>query len=112
MFDSVRELYSEEIRRHGRRPEHAGRPEGFDASAKGDNPMCGDRIQVWVKYGTGESIAETGFQARGCAISVASADLIVAVEAALDHRSRAPEDTDFSALTPTPISIPLVGATT
>jgi nitrogen fixation NifU-like protein len=47
-----------------------------DTSAKGDNPMCGDRVQVFVRYAPDGSIAETGFDARGCAISVASADLM------------------------------------
>lgn len=61
---------------HGRHPRHAHRLETFDVTAKGDNPMCGDRIQVWVKLASDGSIAETGFDARGCAISVASADLM------------------------------------
>ncbi len=75
-FDDLRDLYQEVILDHGRHPRHARRLESFDASAKGDNPMCGDRIQVWVKYGPDSIIADTGFEARGCAISVASADLM------------------------------------
>jgi nitrogen fixation NifU-like protein len=39
--------------------------------------MCGDRVQVWVKYADDGSIAETTFDARGCEISKASADLMV-----------------------------------
>src|SRR5690349_18502225 len=76
MFDELRDLYQEVILDHGQRPRRARKLEQFDATAKGDNPMCGDRIQVWVKYGPDDTIAETGFQARGCAISVASADLM------------------------------------
>jgi nitrogen fixation NifU-like protein len=38
--------------------------------------MCGDRVEVFVKLGPDGRIAETGFEARGCAISVASADLM------------------------------------
>lgn len=49
--------------------------DNFDATAKGDNPMCGDRVQVWVKFDAG-NISRVGFEARGCAISVASADLM------------------------------------
>ena len=75
-FDDLRDLYQEVILDHGRRPRHAKRLESFDATAKGDNPMCGDRIEVWVKYAPDGTIADTGFQARGCAISVASADLM------------------------------------
>ena len=50
-FDGLRDLYQDVILDHGRRPRHAGKPEHFDATAKGDNPMCGDRVQVFVGYG-------------------------------------------------------------
>ena len=75
-FDDLRDLYQEVILDHGRRPRHGKRLEIFDATAKGDNPMCGDRVQVWLRYAPDGTIAETGFEARGCAISVASADLM------------------------------------
>ena len=73
--DDIRDLYQEVILDHGRRPRHGHRLVAYDVAAKGDNPMCGDRIQVFVKL-DGDRIAETGFEARGCAISVASADLM------------------------------------
>ncbi len=75
-FDDLRDLYQEVILDHGRRPRYARKLEEFDATAKGDNPMCGDRVQVWVKFGPDGTIERTGFEARGCAISVASADLM------------------------------------
>jgi nitrogen fixation protein NifU and related proteins len=75
-FDDLRDLYQEVILDHGRKPRHAQRLETFDATAKGDNPMCGDRVQVWVKLDD-DSVGRVGFEARGCAISVASADLMV-----------------------------------
>jgi nitrogen fixation protein NifU and related proteins len=74
--DDVRDLYQEVILDHGRKPRHGQRLAAFDVSAKGDNPMCGDRVEVFVKLGDDGTIAETGFEARGCAISVASADLM------------------------------------
>ena len=74
-FDDLRDLYQEVILDHGRRPRHGVRLDNFDATAKGDNPMCGDRVQVWVKFEAG-AIGRVGFEARGCAISVASADLM------------------------------------
>lgn len=77
MFEDVRDLYNATIVERGRRPQHMRRLEAFDATAKGDNPMCGDRVQVWVKYAPDGTIAETGFEARGCEISRASADLMV-----------------------------------
>jgi nitrogen fixation NifU-like protein len=77
MFDDIRDLYNATIIERGRRPQHMRRLAAFDATARGDNPMCGDRVQVWVKLGADGAIAETGFEARGCEISRASADLMV-----------------------------------
>ena len=75
MFDDVKDLYSAEIRSHGRTPRHGQRLPVFDATARGDNPMCGDRVQVFVRR-AGGTLAEAGFEARGCEITVASADLM------------------------------------
>jgi nitrogen fixation NifU-like protein len=74
-FDDLRDLYQEVILDHGRRPRHAVRLDNFDSTAKGDNPMCGDRVQVWVKFDA-DTIGRIGFEDRGCAISIASADLM------------------------------------
>ena len=74
--DDVRDLYQEVILDHGRKPRHGQRLAAYDVAAKGDNPMCGDRVEVFVKMGGDETIADAGFEARGCAISVASADLM------------------------------------
>jgi nitrogen fixation NifU-like protein len=84
MFDEVRDLYNTTILQRGRQPLHMGRLAVFDATARGDNPMCGDRVQVWVKRAEDGSIAETGFEARGCEISKASADLMVEAVAGRD----------------------------
>jgi nitrogen fixation NifU-like protein len=72
----IRDLYQAVILDHGRHPRHAGRPDRFDATARGDNPLCGDRVQVWLSYGMDGRIGQASFDARGCAISVASADLM------------------------------------
>lgn len=92
MFDDVRALYSDAILAHARAPRHAGRPEGFDGQAKGDNPMCGDRVTVFVRHGAGGVVAEAGFEARGCELTRASADLMCEAVAGLaeaDVRSMA-----------------------
>ena len=71
MFDETsRDLYQEVILDHGRRPRHGARLAAFDATAKGDNPMCGDRVRG-MGASTTPTVAsrETGFEARGCAIS-------------------------------------------
>ena len=88
MFADVRDLYNAAILERGRRPRHMGKLEAFDTTAKGDNPMCGDRVTVWLKFAPDGTIGQTGFDARGCEISKASADLMV--EAV---QGRAPADT-------------------
>jgi nitrogen fixation NifU-like protein len=87
MPDDVRDLYQDVILRHNRQPERMRLLETFDAAARGDNPLCGDRCEVRVLYGSDGRLAEVGFQGRGCAISLASADLM-----ALAVEGRAPED--------------------
>ena len=83
MFDGVRDLYNKTILERGRKPLHMRALADYDATAKGDNPMCGDRVEVWVKLAESGVIAETGYKARGCEISVVSADLMV--EAVAGH---------------------------
>jgi nitrogen fixation NifU-like protein len=76
MFDDLRDLYQEVILDHGRKPRNFRRLEDADRHAKGDNPMCGDRMELWVKLAADGAIADAGFQGRGCAISMASASLM------------------------------------
>ncbi|RKK02562.1 SUF system NifU family Fe-S cluster assembly protein [Pseudoroseomonas wenyumeiae] len=76
MFDDLRDLYQEVILDHGRKPRNFRRLEDANRYARGDNPMCGDRMELWVKLDDGGRIADTGFQGRGCAISMASASLM------------------------------------
>jgi nitrogen fixation protein NifU and related proteins len=76
MFDDLRDLYQEVILDHGRRPRNFRRLEEADRAARGDNPMCGDRMELWLKLGPAGEIADAAFQGRGCAISMASASLM------------------------------------
>jgi nitrogen fixation protein NifU and related proteins len=79
MFDDLADLYQEVILEHSQRPRHGHKLACFDATARGDNPMCGDRVQLFVRHAPDGTIAEAGFEARGCAISVASADMMAEV---------------------------------
>ena len=76
-LDEVRDLYSDAIRAHARRPAHRGRPEGANGEARGSNPMCGDRVDVFVRVSDGQ-VAASGFEARSCDVCAASADLMCA----------------------------------
>jgi nitrogen fixation NifU-like protein len=72
---SVDELYQEVILDHSRRPRNFGRLAAPDRTASGDNPLCGDRIDLDVRLADGR-VEEIGFDGAGCAISTASASLM------------------------------------
>ncbi len=79
MFDELRELYQEVILDHGRNPRNHREPEDASHSARGDNPVCGDRITVYLKLDSDERIADAAFIGRGCAISQASASMMTEI---------------------------------
>jgi nitrogen fixation NifU-like protein len=79
MFDDLRDLYQEVILDHGRKPRNFRRLEDADSTARGDNPMCGDRLELFLKLAPDGSIADAAFQGRGCAISTASASLMTEI---------------------------------
>ena len=79
MFDELRELYQEVILDHGRSPRNHREQEDASHSARGDNPVCGDRITVYLKLDGDERIADAAFIGRGCAISQASASMMTEI---------------------------------
>lgn len=75
---SLRELYQEIIIDHGKSPRNFGVLEQANHVHAGHNPLCGDRLMVYVLEKNGV-IEEIRFQGNGCAISVASASLMAEV---------------------------------
>jgi len=71
----LKDLYRDVIVDHNRNPRNYGKLDPADAHADGHNPLCGDRLTVYVNL-DGERIADTKFEGSGCAISVASASLL------------------------------------
>jgi nitrogen fixation NifU-like protein len=69
------ELYQEVILDHNRRPRNFGALAGANRTAEGNNPLCGDRIILYVEL-AGDRIANVSFEGAGCAISTASASLM------------------------------------
>ncbi len=69
------DLYQEVILDHNRRPRNFREPEGTNRKAQGWNPLCGDRVTVYLKVEDGV-IRDAGFTGSGCAISTASASLM------------------------------------
>lgn len=76
MDDSLRELYQEVILDHSRHPRHFGKLEHATNSAQGYNPLCGDRVTIYLNVGKDGRIADIRFEGKGCAISQASASLM------------------------------------
>jgi nitrogen fixation protein NifU and related proteins len=76
MDDSLRELYQDVILDHSRHPRHFGALPAHSHIAEGHNPLCGDRVKVFLQVNAGERIEDVSFEGRGCAISVASASLM------------------------------------
>ena len=75
MSTDLRDLYQEIILEHSRNPKNAGTLDDPDGKATGNNPLCGDRIILYVKL-DGDRIKDAKFDARGCAVSVASASIM------------------------------------
>ena len=73
--DDVRDLYRELILDHARKPRHFGPLQGSTHSAEGINPLCGDKLKLYLRMDD-DRIADAGFEGAGCAISVASASLL------------------------------------
>ena len=72
----ISDLYQEIILDHGKNPRNHGILKDYTCEAKGDNPLCGDRLSVYVKVTPDDIIEDVSFEARGCAISVASASIM------------------------------------
>ena len=71
----LKDLYRDVILDHNRKPRNFGRLEGAHAHADGHNPLCGDRLTVFLKL-DGDRIEDVRFEGKGCAISTASASLM------------------------------------
>ena len=74
-MSDLRELYQELIIDHSKRPRNFRVLDGADRKAEGYNPLCGDKVTVYVDI-DGDRIANIGFEGKGCAISTASASVM------------------------------------
>ncbi|HYR81300.1 MAG TPA: SUF system NifU family Fe-S cluster assembly protein [Thermoplasmata archaeon] len=71
----LRELYQDTILDHSKRPRNFREIADASATAVGHNPLCGDRVTVYLRLDDG-TIADVSFVGQGCAISKASASLM------------------------------------
>jgi nitrogen fixation protein NifU and related proteins len=71
------DLYREVIIDRYKNPHYRGKLDPHDISFEDDNPLCGDHIRIDLRVGEDGRVSEAAFDGHGCAISQASADLLI-----------------------------------
>jgi len=74
--EELRDLYRELILDHARSPRHFGKLDEVTHHASGINPLCGDKLEIYLHIDREGRIDDASFEGSGCAISVASASLL------------------------------------
>ena len=90
-MSDLRALYQDVILDHSKRPRNFRVMEGATRHADGYNPLCGDRLTLYLKL-DGERIADASFKGSGCAISTSSASILTET---LKGKTRAEAETLF-----------------
>ncbi len=72
----LKELYQEIILEHGKNPKNLGKFENFNKDAKGNNPLCGDKVHIYLKTDENKKISDIKFEGEGCAITMASTSIM------------------------------------
>ena len=72
----LKQLYRDIILEHGKSPRNLGKCEGYSHEAKGYNPLCGDKVHVYLKSDNEKKVESLTFEGEGCAISLASASIM------------------------------------
>tara|TARA_Y100001936_G_scaffold53650_1_gene52193 strand:- start:624 stop:1097 length:474 start_codon:yes stop_codon:yes gene_type:complete len=73
---NLKELYQEIILDHGKNPRNLRKTENFNKDAKGHNPLCGDKVHIYLKLNENKKVEDISFEGEGCAISMASASIM------------------------------------
>ena len=79
MFDELRDLYQEVIFDHNRNPRNFRVMPDANRQVEGFNPLCGDRLTLFLKIDGNGIIQDASFQGSGCAISTASVSLMTEI---------------------------------
>ena len=72
----LKQLYQEIILEHGKSPRNRGKCKGYNHDAKGYNPLCGDKVHIYLKLNNDKKVENLTFEGDGCAISLASASIM------------------------------------
>lgn len=71
------DLYRELIIEHYKNPGYRGSLDPSDISFEDENPLCGDSLKIDLRLDEDKNVKEAAFSGHGCAISQASADLLI-----------------------------------
>ena len=74
--DELQDLYRELILDHARKPRNFRRLDDATHTAEGINPLCGDKLRLYLLIDANDTVVDAGFEGSGCAISMASASLL------------------------------------
>ena len=75
----LKELYQEIILDHGKSPRNKGKCNQFNHEAKGHNPLCGDKVHIFLNLNAEKKVEDISFEGEGCAISMASASILTEI---------------------------------
>ena len=92
---NLKELYQEIILEHGKNPRNLRKTENFIKDAKGHNPLCGDKVHVYLKLNENKKVEDISFEGQGCAISMASASIMTGLIKGKEEKEVKEIVTDF-----------------
>ena len=72
----LKQLYQDIILEHGKSPRNLGKCNEYNHDAKGYNPLCGDKVHIYLKSDNEKKVENLTFEGEGCAISLASASIM------------------------------------
>ena len=72
----LKALYQEIILDHGKNPRNKGKCDEFNKEAKAHNPLCGDKVHIYLKLNKKKKVEDLSFEGEGCAISLASVSIL------------------------------------
>ena len=91
----LKDLYQEIILDHGKNPRNLGKFDNYNKDAKGNNPLCGDNVHVYLRLNENKKVEDIAFEGHGCAISMASASIMTDMVRGTEEKEVKDIVTDF-----------------
>ena len=104
----LKELYQEIILDHGKSPRNKGKCTGYNHDAQAHNPLCGDKVHIFLKLDNEKKIIDLSFEGEGCAISLASASILTEILKGRDLSFTKKITEDFLNMLKTRTKLPLM----